>query len=251
MPEKKSKKGRLALMVLALAGLGALGGLGWHWAQTLTVRQIDVSGTRHAARETLLELARVDTGLVLYDLDPRLLEDRLQRHAWVQSADVTRLPTGTLSIRVVERTPVALAVDATGNPVRSLDRSGFAMPLDPGAVYDVPLLRGARIEPAKPAGPPGVRALLDALAVVVAGTNALLSEFVLRPDGEVWVYTAPAGPRGAIPVRLGRGGFGPKLARLKAFWHQAVLTRPERRFTMVDLRFDNQVVTREEDSRPN
>ena len=250
MAKQKGKRRRLWLTVLTLVVVAGLGGVGWYHAQTLTCRRIDVSGTRHADPAELLERARVDTGMVLFDLEPHLLEDRLAGDPWVQAADVTRLPTGTLSIRIQERTPVALALDATGSPSRYLDRFGFAMPLVRGAHYDVPLLRGVKPEPARPLDQPAARALLEALAGLDAETDALISEFELRSTGEVWLYTAPAGTRGAIPVRLGSSGFAPKLARLKAFWHQAVLTRPEVKYAQVDLRFDSQVVTQEEVTRP-
>ena len=55
-------------------------------------------------------------------------------------------------------------------------------------------------------------------------------------------YT-PAGQ--ALTVRLGDSGFEERFRRLKAFWDQAVLTRPGTRYASVDLRFDGQIITRE------
>ena len=54
----------------------------------------------------------------------------------------------------------------------------------------------------------------------------------------------------AIPVRLGRAVTPAQLARLHAFWRQAVRTQPGRAFAYVDLRFDSQIVTREAEVRP-
>jgi cell division protein FtsQ len=254
MPSKAKASGGTpgaALVPLALLLAAVTGVLGWFWVTTLPCRQITVTGTHHAAPDALLDLARVDTGMVLFDVDPGAVEARLQRHPWVQAAHVTRLPTGTLSIRIEERTPVALALDGAGAPARYLDRAGFAMPLAAGVLYDVPLVRGLGAPPAgKPLDHATALALLAALATIDAETDALLSELEVRPSGEAWLYTAPSGPYGSIPVRLGRGPFADQFTRLKAFWHQGVLTRPDRRFTLVDLRFDSQVVTHEEPAPP-
>lgn len=246
MAKKASRRAPQVLVVAVLLAASVAGGFGWYWVETLTCRQIIVSGTRHADPDALRELARVDTGMVLFDLEPHVLEDRLRHHPWVKDADVTRLPTGTLSIRVEERTPVVLVLDASGAPAGYLDRKGHPMPLVRDAVYDVPLLRGLKLHPVQPVEQPTVLALLEALAAADAATDALVSEVEIRPSGEAWLYTAPSGANPTIPVRLGRGRFEPKLAKLKAFWHQAVLTRPDRRYEVVDLRFDSQVVTKEE-----
>ena len=109
----------------------------------------------------------------------------------------------------------------------------------------------SRITPCSKAGSlaahlPEVRALLAALAGLDPGTEALIAEVDLRASGEVWIHTTPAGEQGSIPVRLGQDAFAPKLARLRAFWRQGVLPRSDKRFHLIDLRFDSQIITREQ-----
>ncbi|GIV58641.1 MAG: cell division protein FtsQ [Rhodothermaceae bacterium] len=229
-------------LALTLAGL-----FGAYWLASLPVARVDVRGTHHAAPAELRALARVDTGMVLFDVDPALVADRVVRHPWVARAEVTRLPTGTLVIDVTERRPVALVVAADGTPSHYLDATGAQMPRVPGAVYDVPLVRGLKeaYHPVRPVETASVRALLQALAAAPPDVEALISEIEVR-GREVWVLTTPAGGHGAVPVRLGRAGFAEKLQRLHAFWHQAVLPRPEVRFRQIDLRFDNQIFTEEQ-----
>lgn len=236
-------------LILGLPVVLALAGLGWHWQATLRCARIAVTGAQQVPADTLVALARVDTGAVLYDLDPVLLEDRLRRHPWVASARVRRLPTGTLALHVQERTPVALVLDAHGRPDRYLDGTGAQLPLVPGAAFDVPLVRGLDepYHPVRPVQQPALRGLLAALARLDPATEALVAEVDLRPPGEVWLHTTPAAGHPSIPVRLGREAFDRKLARLRAFWRQAVLPRPDTRFRQIDLRFDGQIVTREQD----
>lgn len=234
----------VAALVLLVGGIGFVG---WRWQAEMTCTRIDVTGVRHAAPAELTALAHVDTGMVLFDIDPALVEDRVMRHPWVQSAEVTRLPTGTLTIKVQERVPVLLALNEHGVPAQYLDRFGYPMPVLPEAAYDVPLLRGLSqpYHPMRPVEDAAMLDLLGALAGATADVDALVSELELR-DGEVWLYTAPLGEQGAVPVRLGRqGGFAARLERLHAFWHQAMLTRADRTYDVVDLRFDSQIVTRE------
>jgi cell division protein FtsQ len=248
MTKAKPKRRVWPAALPVMLALGVVGVLGWHWLSGLTCRTIEVSGMRHAEREAILDLARVDTGMVLFDIDPALVADRVTRHPWVAEAEVVRLPTGTLVIEVRERRPVALVLDRTGMPSHYLDAAGAQMPLTPGIVHDVPLVRGLRqpYHPVRPVENAEVRALLAALAAAPPEVEALVSEVEVRPGNELWVYTTPDGVHGAVPVRLGRIGFAEKLSRLHAFWQQAVLPRPDKAFRLIDLRFESRIVTEEQ-----
>lgn len=248
--KKKRKTRRIlhgVLLTLMLLGLGTLGVLGWQWMAELCVERIALRGLHHADSTALIDLAQVDTGMVLFDVDPALVADRVRRHPWVRKARAMRLPTGTLTISVWERDPVVLVLGGRGQPAHFLDRTGFAMPATPGAVYDVPLLRGLRerVHPVRPLQNERLRGLLAALADADAETDAIVSELEVQRSGQVVLHTTPVGARGSIPVRLGRTGFAEKLTRLRAFWRQAVLAQPDKNVTLIDLRFNGQIVTRE------
>ena len=249
MAQTKPKRWtRLLLGAVVLLGMGGTGWQGWKWQADLRCRHITITGNHHAERAALLERARVDTTRRLYDIEPMLVADRLQRHPWVKSAQVTRRPTGTLAITVQERQPVALAVNEEGVPSFYLDRRGFSMPAGTEAPYDVPLLRAESLtyHPLQPVQGARVRAVLTALQEIPPTAEALISELSVRPTGEVWLRTTPAKGRGSIRVRLGRRQLAQKVSRLQSFWRQAVLPRPHAQFALIDLRFANQIVTREE-----
>lgn len=255
MTEKKKKKTsdwrrgvRLFVSTLVVLGVVGLGVIGYRWMMKVTCERIELAGIQHADSTALLELARVDTGLVLLDIDPALVADRVRRHPWVREARAMRFPNGTLRIAVDERRPVVLVLDREGRPGHYLDRDGHAMPPVAGAVYDVPLVRGLdeRYHPVRRVQNEQALELVGLLAGLSVEADALVSEFDIRSSGDVWLYTIPAGERGSIPVRLGHNGFEEKLERLTAFWHRAVLPQPHKKFNLIDLRFDGQIVTQEE-----
>jgi len=251
LPKKKAAvkatphKGRVVLGVVLLFVMAGFGLLGRQWQQGLTCERIEVAGLRHAEAGELIHLAQVDTGMVLFEINPDTVADRVQRHPWVREATVVRLPTGTLKLEVIERTPVILALDRGGRPVYYLDREGFQQPLTDSAVYDVPLLRGlgAGYQPLHAVEDKPLRGFLEAFADAGPTVDALVSEVAIEENG-LWVYTTPVDGRDAIPVRLGRTGFDRQLKRLEAFWEQAVLPETASSFRLIDLRFDSQIITR-------
>ena len=247
MTKKKKSRLRTIVLVAGLMGLGVLALAGWNWLNGLVCEEIVISGNRHAASEEVLAIARVDTGVRLFGIEIALIEDRVRRHPWVRSADIVRLPPSTLSIEIEEREPVLLAIGADGIPGMYLDAAGFMMPAAGDDVYDVPLLHDARL-PSNPSQPVQSRPLLEllsALGELDPAVQPLISSFEVEPDGELAMRTIPAAGRTPIYVRLGRREFANKFERLSAFWEQAVLSRPEMRFNLIDLRFDSQIVTRE------
>lgn len=237
---------RRLLLGAGLVALVALVALAWRWQQALPLERVSVRGHVRADSAEVVRLAALPDSVALYSLDPALVADRARRAPWVREARVRRLPSGTLSIAVEERAPVALVVAADGRPSHYLDREGYALPLRPADPFDVPLLRGRvpAYHPTQPAADAALLRLLDALATADAETAALVSEVTLGAGGEARLRTTPDDAHGALTVRLS-GDYAAQLRRLHAFWHQAVLPRPETRFESVDLRFDGQILTRE------
>ncbi len=233
----------IVLLLMAGAGYGA-----WQWVLSQPVSEVEVLGAKHAEVDSLRALARVDTSATLRESAPRILEGRVVRHPWVREASVTRWPTGNVVIRVRERTPVALALDTRGVPDYYLDRRGFQMPLTPDGVYDVPLLQGfdGPRHPTRPAEDEVLRGLLQTIAEASGNIDALVSGFEQDASGDVIVHTAPVDNRGSLAATLGREAFPERLSRLHAFIDQAVRQQPDVRFDSIDLRFDDQIVARQE-----
>lgn len=246
MSKRQRKKiGRIIAGAVTAVLLIAAGALGWQWASGVMVDEIRFEGSRYAELADLRALVDIDSTHAMLDLQPDSVAADVARHPWVKAASVTRWPTGTLEIRIEERTPVAIAIDRHGTPGTYLDAEGHAMPAIPEAVYDVPTISG--LPPALLEAPiedhPAAE-LLSALARIPREVSTLIGDLAYR-DGEIWATTLPAGAGNTIPVRLGVTDFERRLIRMHTFWHRAILAQPQKRFAMVDLRFNSQVVTRE------
>ncbi len=247
--EKPTRNHRryVLVSVVALIFIATLSGFGWRWVSHLKCERVEISGARLADASALIPLAGVDTSMVMLDIDPVLVADRVTRHPWIAKANVRRIPNGTVSIYVEERVPVAVVLDDEGRPTHYVDAKGAQMPLVKNAVYDVPLLRGLRqsYHPVQRLENPSIRSFLDVLSSAPRELEAIISEIELRPDGDIWLTTMSNGKSGAISVRIGQENFAGRLDRLGAFWRQAVLAHPDRIFKNIDLRFERQIVTRE------
>ncbi|MGB3542481.1 cell division protein FtsQ/DivIB [Rubrivirga sp.] len=243
--KRQERRRRIARRVgigVALLALGAA----WAWQRTLPLTNVAVIGATHAPVEDVIDLVQVEPDSVaLFSLSSALLADRAQRHPWVRTATVRRLPTGTLRIVLEERVPEVIVLE-DGRPSHFLDAQGYAMPIEAAtpALYDVPVLEGAPdYHPIQPVASAGLRSLLAALSRAEPSTHALVSEIDWRT---ATLWTTPTSGHETVAVTLGRFDHAAQLRRLRAFWDQAVLPQPHVTFASVDVRFDGQVVTREQ-----
>jgi cell division protein FtsQ len=117
-------------------------------------------GNRHLSWTGVIQQAGLRTGENVLSLDADAIEQRLERDPWVQSASVHRSLLSTVTIQVVERTPVAVVRRAGSFDLVAAD--GVAVSRSAGA-DGLPLLRrsGGTDHQAQ-AGPLSALATLDA-----------------------------------------------------------------------------------------
>jgi hypothetical protein len=106
-----SRIARLAL-VLTLAGLLALGAwtaIARRGAPELEIDRIFVEGNERLSEGEILELIEVSESANILTLDLDETRARLLRSAWVKDVELKRMLPATLTLQIVERTPVAVA----------------------------------------------------------------------------------------------------------------------------------------------
>jgi len=176
------------------------------------LREVTVSPTSRVSEDEVLALARVEAGDRLLALDTDAIAARVAEHPWVAEARVSRqLPSG-LNIEVTERRATAVALlgalyllDDNGRPFkRATVAEADGLPVITG------LERSTYVDHRQPAE----AAYREALAIVAAwgkGANRPpLGEVNLSPRYGFTVFLLDGGAE----IRLGRGDYDRKLARL-------------------------------------
>lgn len=117
-PRRSAKRGFRALLRWAAAALGlsVLTAAGF-WtasaagrARGLAVSRVVVEGNRRLSEGEILEALGLYQGPNILALDLPALKEKLLRSAWIQDAELARVLPATLTLRIVERTPVGIAV---------------------------------------------------------------------------------------------------------------------------------------------
>jgi cell division protein FtsQ len=177
------------------------------------VRDIAVGPTDHVSADEITALAGVRPGDRLLAVDPDAVAARLTTHPWILAARVRRDLPSTLSIDVTERQAVASALlgalyllDENGRPFK---RATFA------EADGLPVITGVTRDQYGAARATGEAVFRQALALVSTYTEdhperPKLSEVHVDPRAGFSLVLL----EGSGEVRLGRGDFPAKLARL-------------------------------------
>lgn len=230
----------MAALAVGLAALASRAPEALAKMEAFRVTEVRVAGNRFLTQadvETTLDLSPMAS--VWDDLD--LLEERLQGHLLVERVSVGKRFPGILTVKVVERTPVALVSNPTLEPV---DASGRFLPIDP-AVHrlDLPLITVGgrdRLETLTAAERNLVAGEIARMAQGDPEFLARISEVVLDPRGDLRaeVYDPPM-------TML----FRPNLPSRRIQEGLRVLEDASVRFegsgiANLDLRYEDQVVVR-------
>jgi len=107
------------------------------------VKTIEIAGTTHTSRAAIDAVTRQYIGANLFRIDIARLQADLRRIGWVKRIEAEKKLPDTLRIRIVERTPVALA--AVGGRIAYVDENGepFADLSPAVGDADLPLITNA------------------------------------------------------------------------------------------------------------
>lgn len=210
------------------------------------VQEVRLQGERFLTLDQVEELMALAPDASIWD-DPQPVVRRVRRHALVREVEIRRRPPATLVVHVTERTPVALLPTPALVPV---DREGRVLPVDlTRHRLDLPLLEPRADAPENPGAaggeltPAQIRTLAGEAARIAQadpGFLSLVSQFAADPWGDLLVRLEE--PRVTLHYR-------PEASthRLReGLWAlaDAADRRPGQAATVVDLRYDDQVVVR-------
>jgi cell division protein FtsQ len=249
---------------MVLGGFALLAALGFveHSSDNVPVRDVQVAmnegeglhfidGT--ALREQVIQSAGPVVGTPMCKVDESGIEKRLRAIPCLAEADVYHTMDGVLHVEARQREPIVRVVNADGTGFY-IDREGWTMPLNDNYTARVLVVTGQLIEPFADSAPMNVATGTDsivlhsrsraihAMALTLVSDplwNALFEQAVVKADGDIDLI-----PRvGGQVVRIGDGSrLQQRLAKLKDFYAQGIPQADWRRYSAIDLRFDDQVV---------
>ena len=202
-------------------------------------RDYRVTGNRLLQEQQVLAAAAISPLASVFD-DLTSIELRLERHPLIRRAHVTAELPRTLVVTIEERIPVGFVAGPVLEPV---DRDGQVLPLDPVEHgLDLPLL--IRAGGRGSLSPTQLRVLameVDRLAADDPTFLAAVSEMAIDDSGDATAVVT-GDVSGNVLLR-----FRPPLSHRRlqeglTVLADAVLSRPDQRAAVIDLRFEDQVV---------
>lgn len=241
MAKKSGKVRNVVWIFLSIALLtGAiLGGL--YIESNTQIEAVKFEGNYYTDIESLENALKSPVGMYADSISFDSLFMDLKTLPYVKDATVSMGIRGTLTFRIYEREPFALLVD--GNRRVYLAEGGLKLPIIPEKVKDVPLVYGF-----------SARSLSDTLKsesyrqvedfMIAAKENELgwitISEVSWNESEGVVALTYENG----VKLLFGRNEFPEKIKNWEAFYTDVVSQKGMGAFTSIDLRFKDQIVTR-------
>lgn len=209
------------------------------------VSQVEVTGHTNVKVEEVLEIAGLQDGPSLLDVDLDAIRDSLEQHPWIKSAKVDRELPDRVTIAIAEREPAALLalgalylVDKRGTPFKRVE---------PTEQFVLPVLTGLTMDDVSPEAQPERRQLAeklikDALLVLDHWRRGPLGRRIDADEvnmDPLFGHSIVLGHGSAIAtgatVHLGFGNIQEKLSRL-----ETILADAARRGRLVlEVRLDN------------
>jgi cell division protein FtsQ len=211
----------------------------------LRIKQINIEGNRIVGANEIIQLAHVQVGTLLYQVNLTTIQQSVLSHHYIKDAIVERNLPNSINIQVFERTPLAI-VNRTETTY--LDEDGVVLPRSIShRILDLPMISGISINEPLHLGSPvmqsDVREALLILSVMKRVYRTMyhnISEVQLRDGGDIVLYST----EGGVPIIFGHGELASKLVRLETFWSTIVRTRGLQHLQYVDLRYEDQIVAR-------
>lgn len=179
------------------------------------VERIVVSGENRLSEIEVLNLARIDKGSNILEIDLKRVSDRIEQHPWVQKAFVKRELPQKIVIDVIERVPIAMI---NLDRLYLVDKKGIIFKeVGPEDAFDVPVLTG--LESGYLAANKSIsRNLIEKALTIIdeldkRGTLGVdqISEINMDPYAGLTIFTLKDGTQ----VKLGFDDYGQKLEHLK------------------------------------
>lgn len=213
-----------------------------YWKQNLTVNSVVVQGNYFTPSDDIIQEAGIELGVHPDSIDLAAMDLRIDELTYIFETSSYIDPLGTLKIVIKERYPIALLVH--GNNEVYVDSYGVKLPILPGRQINLPLVYGfdTRLNslPLNSDEFNQIRDfLLSAMRNPIGWTT--ISEVAYNPIDGVVALSHENG----VKLLFGENEFDVKIKNWEVFYSEVISVKGINAMQQVDLRFTNQVVTRE------
>ncbi|MCK5070806.1 MAG: FtsQ-type POTRA domain-containing protein, partial [Desulfocapsa sp.] len=179
------------------------------------IHEIEFSGCAVTNQKTLRKYANISYELNMLTLQPKVIEERLKQHPWIEQATIRRIWPDGLVVSIKEYRPRALVVVGDEESFQYLDRKGvlFAT-VEAGQDLDFPVITGLDVFKTEDEK----KELLASanMFLRLAGENnpnlpaQNISEIHFTSEGELILYLVER----PFPIYFGKGAMRRKFSQL-------------------------------------
>lgn len=236
---KRTKLLPWATTVMLVVGISVLAAI--YWNRNVVVDKVIFSGNVITKIDDLHKAAKINFGVHPDSLDLNGIIARIESINYVKEAIPYVEPNGELNIRITERVPIAMIKKASNSSY--VDNDGVKLPIL-NTTFDVPLVYGfdSSLD----------GDTLKSVAfrqIITFLEDARKNNFGWMTISEV-AYNHNEGvvalsQENGVKLLFGSNDFQIKLENWEAFYTEVIRVKGIQTMQQVDLRFTNQVVTRE------
>lgn len=233
----------LAVAVLALISRGVYG----YMKETplLTLREVTIEGCQKTSEKNILSMTQLDRQPNVLSINLTKLKSEVEAHPWIGRAEIRRIFPDRVSIRIIERQPVAIILL---DRLYYIDGQGVIFARVPkGHQIDHPVLTGLDRDDFKAQPDEAWGFVSKALGLVrlMKGGEILsqrdISEIHIDKAFGISLYTN----EGAIEIKLGLDHYGAKWKRLERVWRH--LRKRPLKPAYIDCNYEKRVIVKMRD----
>jgi len=227
----------MAILVLGASVIAAM-----YWQQNLRVKSVVIEGNYFTPGEDILQASGITVGAKPDSLDLVLAIRNIEQLDYVHHVTPYVDALGKVNLSVQERFPIALLIE--GSHEIYVDAYGVKLPIIAGKTRNLPLVYG--FDASSGTDTLSSKEFIQVRDFLVSAlTNqfgwATISEVVYHPYDGVVALSHENG----VKLLFGQNDFDEKLENWEAFYSEIIAVKGIQSMQQVDLRFTNQVVTRE------
>ena len=209
------------------------------WRFDLNVEKIEVDGNRLLPAENIIKQSGVKVNSGLYDFDLKEIENNVHRISYVKNVIVQRELPSTLSIKIIEREPIAII---SAGALYYIDSEKKTMQYNYyKEILDLPVITGIKIDSSNTE--PVLDTVISILKTLRKNYSDLynqISEISVKNKNQIVIYSN----NNCVPIYIGSEDIMHKLENLNYFWKDFAIYENLKNIEFIDIRYNDQVVVK-------